>query len=107
MSGANNDRVLESIREAVLDRVGAAVIVVDEQGAVSLLNVGAARLLGIPEGSHVGQPIENLIGEPAPDQPDPATELDTASRREMAISAGFAAAGASLIQGRAPQLRGC
>ena len=76
MSGANNDRVLESIREAVLDRVGAAVIVVDEQGAVSLLNVGAARLLGIPEGSHVGQPIENLIGEPAPDQPDPATELD-------------------------------
>ena len=76
MSGVNNDRVLESIREAVLDRVGAAVIVVDEQGAVSLLNVGAARLLGIPEGSHVGQPIENLIGEPAPDQPDPATELD-------------------------------
>ena len=76
MSEVNTDHVLESIREAVLDRVGAAVIVVDEQGAVSRLNVSASRLLGIPEGSHVGQPIENLIGEPAPEHPDPAIELD-------------------------------
>ena len=76
MSEANADRILESIREAVVNRVGAAVILVDEQGAVSLLNVSAARLLGIPEGSHLGQPVENLLGVPAPEHPDSSKEID-------------------------------
>lgn len=76
MSEANHGRIHDFIREAVLDRVGAAIIVVDAQGAVTLLNVGAARLLGIPEGSHLGQPVENLLGASAPASPEPSMELD-------------------------------
>ena len=76
MSEVNSDRTLDFVHEAIVDRVGAAIIVIDEQGAVSLLNVGAARLLGVPEGSHLGQPVENLLGKPAPDQPDASSELD-------------------------------
>ena len=44
MSEVNSDRTLDFVHEAIVDRVGAAIIVIDEQGAVSLLNVGAATL---------------------------------------------------------------
>jgi signal transduction histidine kinase len=82
MSEPNTLRVLEFIREAVVDRVGAAIIVVDELGAVTLLNPGAARLLDVPHGSHIGQPVQNLLGEPAPANPDPNVAHDYCISRD-------------------------
>ena len=76
MSEVKSARAHNSIPEAVVERVGAAVIVVDDQGTVSLLNSGAARLLGIREGSYLGQPVQNLLGEPAPAQPDASKDID-------------------------------
>ena len=67
---------LESIREAVLDRVGAAVIVIDEQGAVSC-SMWAQRGCSASQRAHMSDnQSRTCIGEPAPDQPDPAAELD-------------------------------
>ncbi len=76
MSDSEMASVLQEIRDAVIERVGAAVIAVDQQGAIVLLNQGAARLLGIPAGSHIGQPVSILLGASAPEVPDPTHDIE-------------------------------
>ncbi len=43
-----------------------AAIGVDPSGSIVFLNRGAARLLSVPEGSHLGQPVANLLGMETP-----------------------------------------
>lgn len=58
------------INAAVVDATDLAAIGVDKTHCIVSLNPGAARLLGVPEGSHLGQPIANLLGtEPPTSEP--------------------------------------
>jgi len=76
MSDSEGTSTINQIRDAVIDRIGAAVIAIDSHGSVVLINQGASHLLGIPAGSHMGQPVELLIGETAPDDPDPMLDIE-------------------------------
>jgi len=76
MSDSEKASTIHQIRDAVIERIGAAVIAIDSHDAVVLINQGAAHLLGIPAGSHIGQPVDLLLGEPAPATPDPALDVE-------------------------------
>jgi len=82
MSDLEVTSVLHQIRDAVIERIGAAVIAVDSQDSVVLINQGATRLLGVPAGSHIGQPVENLLGAAAPQDPDPTHDQEYSVNRE-------------------------
>jgi len=76
MSDSEKTSTINQIRDAVIDRIGAAVIAIDSHGAVVLINQGASHLLGIPTGSHLGQPVDLLIGECPPAVPDPTLDIE-------------------------------
>ena len=76
MDELNSATILQQIHDAVIERVNASVIAVDQAGAITLLNQGAAKLLNIPVGSHIGQPVVNLLGATPPETPDPDIEVE-------------------------------
>ena len=96
MSEANSDRTLDFVHEAIVDRVGAAIIVIDEQGAVSLLNVGAAGCSAFPRAHISGSPSRTYSVSPRPISPTPRASWTTASLSTASMSAGSEGAGVSL-----------
>ena len=62
MSDQDSTETLGRLLAAVATGINTAAIGVDAAGAIVYLNQGAARLLDVPEGSHLGQPVANLIG---------------------------------------------
>jgi two-component system NtrC family sensor kinase len=75
MAEPNTPTLTQQLTATALDRIETAVVAVDAAGAVILLNSGAARLLSVPPGSHIGQPAENILGTLPPDDPDPDHEF--------------------------------
>lgn len=78
------------ILSAMVNDTDLAAIGVDRSGSIVLINRGAARLLNVPEGSHLGQPIANLLGaEPPTDAVGVAFELsrNVGSEEEVWIRA--------------------
>jgi signal transduction histidine kinase len=67
MSNQDAEGIDEKIRSAVVDSIGTAAIGVDGSGTIVFLNRGAGRVLSVPEGSHTGQPLSNLLGSDLPD----------------------------------------
>jgi len=65
----DRDQIASLIGAFVVERAEVVVVAVDMRGIILFLNPGAAQMFGIPDGSHVGQPLVNLLGEAPPEAP--------------------------------------
>ena len=67
MSPTNIDASLEKIYTEVFDRVDNLAVVVNQQGTIQRINRGGARILGVPDGAYLGQPLRSLLHADPPD----------------------------------------
>ena len=72
---ADREQTLSLINAFVVEQAEVMVVAVDTQGSILFLNPGAAEMFGIPDGSHIGQPLVNLLGEAVPEEPEPDTPV--------------------------------
>ena len=70
--------ISDDLQRAVFDQLDVAIIAVNGQGGVVFLNDGAARLLDVPLGSYLGQPVQAVLGAPPPATSELPTQCDYA-----------------------------
>jgi len=68
MANESKTEDLSQIHAAVVDCVTEMVISVDEQGKMVLMNRGASGVLGVPDGSYLGQPFRALLDVEPPER---------------------------------------
>ena len=66
MSPTNIEANLEQIHTEVFDRVDNLAIVVNDQGVIQRINRGGAKILGVPDGAYLGQPLRSLLNADPP-----------------------------------------
>lgn len=79
ISGYWNMRLnrLQEFQHEILDNMNNGFIIVDPEGCILVQNKAAARILEIPEGAAVGQPVENIIQKVDGDECPVITALRT------------------------------